>query len=77
MTDSPLLSLAEAAAYLRVTQDWLRIKAARGEIASRKVGRARRFTQADLDGYIDSCAQVAANPMLRSPQSRSRNRRTS
>lgn len=48
------LTATEAAARLRVTPQWL-IRAARaGVVPSRKVGRYRRFTEADLEAYLDS-----------------------
>jgi excisionase family DNA binding protein len=52
VTDSPLLTLAEAAAYLRLGESTLARLAARGEMATIRLGGLRRFHRADLDSFI-------------------------
>lgn len=56
-----LLDVTAAAAYLDVTPEWLGKAAARGEVPSRKVGRARRFTEDDLAEYLDAVRQGNAS----------------
>lgn len=48
-----LLTIPEAARVLRVTEAWLADAARAGTVASRKVGRKRMFTEADLTEYVD------------------------
>jgi excisionase family DNA binding protein len=72
----PTMTVPEAATYLRVTQDWLRRKASSGEVPSLKIGRSRRFTQTDLDAYIEAQHVVAADPLAQTPASRVRRRRS-
>lgn len=74
--NGPTMGVPEAALYLDVTQDWLRRKASSGEVPSLKIGRSRRFLQADLDAYIDAQHVVAADPLAQSPASRVRRRRS-
>lgn len=60
MAASPLLNLAEAAAYLRINQQELRDKANRAELAvvrtSNSAGKPTgkmKFRQSDLDAWIE------------------------
>jgi len=50
-----LFDATEAARRLGMTEEFVKIRARRGEIPSRLIGRYRRFTQADLDEYVDAC----------------------
>lgn len=69
------LTVTQAAEQLDVTEQWLRKEAAAGRIPSRKVGRSRRFTEADLTDYLERVRQ-GGDPWQQSAQSRSRRRRT-
>jgi excisionase family DNA binding protein len=69
-------TLPEAAAELGVSEDWLKREASAGRVPSRKIGRSRRFTQQDLDDYLESVRFVAADPLAQSTASRARRRRT-
>jgi excisionase family DNA binding protein len=73
----PTLVVAEAAAYLRVSEDWLRREASAGRVPSHKIGRSRRFIQKELDDYIAACTYRAADALAQSPASRQRRRRAS
>lgn len=72
--DEWLMDAAQAAARLRVTPRWLAEQACAGKIPSRKVGRARRYLQADLDDYLERVRQGQADGFAMSPRSRSRRR---
>ncbi|GIG27141.1 helix-turn-helix domain-containing protein [Cellulomonas denverensis] len=61
-TESPLLSPADAAAYLRTSEYRVRRLAQHGEISKIKDGRSVWFTTADLDQYIERQRVKAANP---------------
>ena len=52
MADSPILTLTEAASFLRCHPSTLKRRAARGEIAVIRRGRLL-FTLADLTAYLD------------------------
>jgi excisionase family DNA binding protein len=52
MLESGLLTPAEAATYLRVSLRSLRRLVARGDLPVTRIGRANRYRQSDLDGYI-------------------------
>lgn len=54
---SVLMSPADAAAYLGVTESRLRRMAQRGEVSHRRDGRLLRFTVADLEDYVASTAR--------------------
>lgn len=51
-SDSDVLTLDEAAAYLRVHPRTLRTKASEGEVPAAKVGRAWRFHREQLERWI-------------------------
>jgi excisionase family DNA binding protein len=51
-TDEPLVSTKDAAAWLGLAVDTLKKLAQRGEIASIKLGKVRRFEKAVLRAYI-------------------------
>ncbi|PSK96669.1 excisionase family DNA binding protein [Haloactinopolyspora alba] len=69
-----LLTLDQAATQLKVTPQWLAKAARKGTVPSRKIGRYRRFTDADLDDYLERARQ-GKDPWKRSPQSESRLKR--
>lgn len=71
---APLLDIDDAAQRLRVTPGWLAKAAARGEVPSRKVGRRRRFTETDLDDYLERVRE-GADPWARSSRSEAQLRR--
>lgn len=58
-----LLSPADAALILGVSEDRLRRMAHRGEIGHRRDSRFLRFAQADLDAYVASIAVPPAAVM--------------
>jgi excisionase family DNA binding protein len=53
-----LMTVADATAYLRVTEDWLYDNHRRLAIPTIRFGRQLRFRRADLDRWLDG--QVAA-----------------
>jgi excisionase family DNA binding protein len=53
MTEEPLLSLPEAAAYLNVHPRWLRRAVHREELRFIRLGRFLRFRRADLEALIE------------------------
>lgn len=48
------MSVAEAAAYLGVSRDWVYEKAAAGDLPSYKFGGHRRFRKAELDAWVEA-----------------------
>lgn len=68
-----LMTAAEVAEQLQVPVSWVESRARRGQIPSRKIGRYRRFTQVDVDDFIESVRQAdlahRANPLALSPRS--------
>jgi excisionase family DNA binding protein len=56
--DSPLLTLEEAADYLRRSMDWM-YHTGRNEIPVVKIGRRVMFEKRDLDAYIANCREVS------------------
>lgn len=65
-----LLTAAEAAPLLGVTEARIRKMAQRREIGHRKDGRFLRFTQADLDDYVASTAVPRAGLVTTRPRAR-------
>lgn len=55
---APLLTAADAAEYLRRTPRWVTDAARSGVIPARKVGASWRFTEGDLDAYLDAARNV-------------------
>lgn len=53
MQTSPLLNAAETADYLRVSRASVYVLLAQGALRGVKIGRSRRFSQAELDRYIE------------------------
>lgn len=47
------------------TAAWVTAQAAAGVIPSRKVGKYRRFTDADLEAYLEACKQGGTTPRLK------------
>ncbi|WP_369053911.1 helix-turn-helix domain-containing protein [Kineococcus terrestris] len=74
-TGARLLTCEEVAEQLRVRATWVAAAARRGELPSRKVGRYRRFTQADVDAYVEQVARAAADPLAISARSYARHAR--
>lgn len=68
------MTVAEAAQRLGVSEQWLRDNAVKGVVPSHKVGRYRRFTEADLAAYLERVQQGQSDPFARSAQSRARKR---
>ena len=59
--DGPTLLTAEdVGGQLQVPAETVTRLALKGDIGSRKVGKYRRYTQADVDAYIERCAVAAA-----------------
>lgn len=54
-----LYTTHEAAAYLRVSYDWLKKQAAKREVPHTRIGRAVRFSQAHLDQIVRAGEQGA------------------
>ncbi len=57
-----LLTVADVAALLGKSEQWVAAQARDGRIPARKVGREWRWTEADVAAYIDSLAAAAAAP---------------
>ncbi len=53
MTDQKLYTVKEVAELLRVTERTVYGKAKSGELPHRKIGRVLRFTQGDIDAYLE------------------------
>jgi excisionase family DNA binding protein len=51
---SELLTVAEAADYLRMSRHWLYRRIAEGQFPHIRVGRAVRFRAVDLDRWLSS-----------------------
>lgn len=64
-----LLTVAEVAARLRVTEAWLRCLCRRGEIEHVRLGPSRRapirFHESAVDDYLAACEQRAHQPRRR------------
>jgi excisionase family DNA binding protein len=66
-SDGAPLTLADAAAYLNVTERYMRRLVAERRIPFFKVGRLLRFAATDLEAYLEDCrVEPASNhPLLR------------
>ena len=62
---SPLLTIADAALILRISEDTVRRYAKAEKIPCRRVGRRTLFTEADLLEYVDSCRVEPEAPVQR------------
>ena len=60
--DSEVLTLDEAAAYLRVHPRTLRIKASEGEIPGAKIGKVWRFHRQQLEEWLRRGGALATRP---------------
>lgn len=49
-----LLNVGDAAHYLSVSSEWLRVRERKGDIPSVRLGTAVRFRPEDLDAYIEA-----------------------
>ncbi|OIQ92109.1 helix-turn-helix domain protein [mine drainage metagenome] len=58
-----LLTAAEVAKQLAVSQRFIYDLAARGDLPSIRMGGAVRFDPKDLERFVKSCRQRAAQPM--------------
>jgi len=72
--DSLTFGVAVAARKLDVSEQWLRVNAANGNVPSLKIGRYRRFTDALIAEYLERCRQDTAAPFAQSAASRARRR---
>ncbi len=70
----PPLTLAQAAAYLNVSERFVRRLVAERRIAFHKVGHFLRFQAADLDAFLEAgrVEPVADHPLLARARSASR-----
>lgn len=68
------LTPEEAAERLQRSPNWVVTQARRGVIPGRKVGRVWRFTETDLNTYLERVAN--RDPWARSPISQARRRRS-
>jgi len=68
-----VLTVEDVAEQLAVPASWVAQAARRGILPSRKVGRYRRFLQADVDEYLEGVRQGEryweANPLALSTRS--------
>ena len=62
LNPSPLLTLEDAAAYLRLSPHTLKAKAGRGLVPTTRLGGKRFFTQSQLDEFIAASAVPAKAP---------------
>ncbi len=60
--DSDVLTLEEAAAYLRVHPRTLRMKASAGAIPGAKIGKVWRFHKRQLENWLMEGGALAAHP---------------
>lgn len=51
--EDPLMTIEEAANHLGVTVGWLYKRTGLGEVPHRKLGRFLRFSQRELDQWVD------------------------
>lgn len=60
------LTLEEAAAYLNISERYMRRLVAERRVAFHKIGRLLRFRTGDLDQMLDRCRiEPATRPLLR------------
>lgn len=72
-SDIDLMTTDEAAARLKVTPQWLTRAALDGIVPSRKLGKYRRFSESDLQAYLDTVrdgGNAARINVIRRPRSR-------
>ena len=62
---SPLLTIADAARILTISEDTVARYAKAGRIPHRRVGRKTLFTEEDLRAYVDSCRVEPEAPVAR------------
>ena len=82
MTDTTdpdaLYTVNDVMHILGKSEKWVAAQARSGLLPSRKVGRSRRFTAANIATYLERVADGVANPMARTArQAAARNRRKS
>jgi excisionase family DNA binding protein len=54
-----LLNAAEAATYLSMSEEWVRLAARKGVLGSVKNGTSLRFRMRDLDAYVEALPSAA------------------
>lgn len=57
-----LLTPEQAGALLAIPGSWLRVRAAAGQVPSRRLGKHLRFARADLDAIAHAAARPASTP---------------
>lgn len=57
-----ILNSKEAAAYLNVTEEWIRDKARTGKMTCFKTGKTYKFKQRDLDKTLKAGSPIAIRP---------------
>jgi excisionase family DNA binding protein len=65
---TPLMTLDDAAKVLAISSCTLRRKVARGEVPHKRIGGAIRFSEQDLNEYLERCqvgTRGAPEPKLR------------
>ncbi|WP_380161572.1 helix-turn-helix domain-containing protein [Kineococcus sp. R86509] len=62
---SALLTYADVAAQLKVTENWVRDAARTGSIPRRQIGRTFRFAQEDVDEFVASTYRAGRDPYAR------------
>lgn len=60
-----LLTTAETAEYLGRSSAWVEAAARAKDLPGRKVGRQWRFTEADLEAYLDASHAAQSQPRTR------------
>jgi excisionase family DNA binding protein len=60
---TPLLTIADAAAILRISPDSVRRHAKAGKIPARKQGRRFFFTESDLAAYLEASRYQVDEPV--------------
>lgn len=70
-----LLTVNDVAAMLSKTPEWVAATARTGTLPSRKIGRSRRFTQADVDLYLERVRTGAQAGVSSARSIAARNRR--
>jgi excisionase family DNA binding protein len=59
---TPLMTVPEAANLLRISERTLRGYVANGRIPHRRIGGSIRFSEQDLESFVDSCVVEMRHP---------------
>jgi hypothetical protein len=62
LTHQILLTPEQAGALLAIPGSWLRVRAAAGQVPSRRLGKHLRFARADLDAIAHAAARPTSTP---------------